>query len=228
MKIFAALMMLAAGPALATPPQVVEMQETVLGLDADHLYVLRVTEDNMGLHTASQKDILLIARRLADNVDDGVWPVMRTLYMAPDAGPGQLDVLPLPDRADPFGILAERGARPLLGDGWTADEIAAGPGGLRAVERDAIHGLDWASVGRALEASLRNARAALPPLKVEGEDMLLAVRFDPEADCRVMGAHVYSDGTPDDYSRVRVVASLRCENDDSMAPVQMLLVLPPT
>ena len=217
----------AAAPAFATPPQVVAVSETVVGMDSAHLYVLRVLDDNMGFHASSQKDILLIARSLDSNEDTDIWPVLRTHDMGADGGSARLEVLPLVDRSDAFEILADRGARPLLGDGWPADHAFAEAGGLRIVDRDTEFALDWASVGTALSESLARTRSALPPVKTEGEDVLLAADFDPPADCQVEGGRLFEDGTPEDFARVRAVAMLACQNDNSMAPVRMVLVLPP-
>jgi hypothetical protein len=117
MMVLAVLCAGSALPAKATPPDVINVRDEVFGISASHLFVLRSTEDNLGLYTADRSDTLLVAIDLATG-DETLWPVYG-FYRGPDpadpngeksgvvAGARQ-------DSTDPFGVLAEYGAVPAI------------------------------------------------------------------------------------------------------------------
>jgi len=233
-----ALFLFFTGLAHATPPQTVEVRETLLGLNNTHIFVLRTLDDNMGLYTMRQTDIVLIARNRATNVDEQIWPVLRVKDLGPEvdetAEISRLETLPLPNRVNPFDILLWRKSRPLLGDRIrTADDLGIDQiwdaSGLSVTVDNGgtTHGLKNAGIADLFKTSLNNTRKALPPYFTEGGDMLADVEFNPETDCTSDGyTSLFEAG--DDNQRETWIARISCENDTTMSKIEMFLVLPPT
>ncbi len=48
--------LLAAMPALATPPDVISLHDRIFGISATHIYILRDINDNLGLNNPSVTD----------------------------------------------------------------------------------------------------------------------------------------------------------------------------
>ncbi len=166
--LFAALF---ATTAHATPPQIVGVSETLLGINDTHLFVLRRMDDNMGSHYPTQTDVVLIARNRTTNSDDQIWPVMRMI----DHGVSfvefgyetQVETLPLNDRVNPFDILLWRKARPLL-DAHQTDptfrgtKISRAKDGLALVSDKGLFQLQDTMVAQRLTSSLNATRTARP------------------------------------------------------------------
>ena len=227
-----------AGLAHATPPQTVEVRETLLGLNNTHMFVLRTLDDNMGLYTMRQTDVVLIARNRATNQDDQIWPVLRAKDMGPEVvetdGVSRLEVLPLPDRINPFDILLWRKARPLLGDRIrTADDLGIDQiwdaSGLSVTVDNGgtTHGLQNDDIANLFKTSLNRTRKVLPPYFTEGGDMLADVEFSPETDCTSDGyTSLFEAGG--ENQKETWIARISCENDITMSKTEMFLVIPPT
>jgi len=96
----------------------IEVSETLLGVNDTHIFVLRRLDDNMGHYQITQTDVVLIARNRKTNADDQIWSVMRMIDSGYNADErrieAQIKPLALKDRVNPFDVLLWRKARPLL------------------------------------------------------------------------------------------------------------------
>lgn len=60
-RAFVVAMLALSAPAFATPPTVIDVHEEPAGVSETHLYLLRVSTDNLGYYEASRVEIYLIA-----------------------------------------------------------------------------------------------------------------------------------------------------------------------
>ena len=225
-------------PASATPPQVVEVSETLLGVNDTHLFVLRRMDDNMGYHHITQTDVVLIARDRKTNTDAQIWPVMRVIDHGVDfldfGEQERVEILPLPNRMNPFDILLWRKASPLVAD--TGEQsylpmhelsdtdnmftITTG-----ADENRRRYQLENNTAEALIRQSLNKTRAALPAYFNQGGDMLQDILFDQTSDCKYSGFTVISDLVDGQYTE-QWIANVTCEEEDRLSPVSMFLFLP--
>ena len=222
-------------PANATPPQVVEVSETLLGVNDTHLFVLRRMDDNMGYHHITQTDVVLIARDRKTNTDAQIWPVMRVIDHGVDfldfEEQERIEILPLPDRVNPFDILLWRRARPLtaspdeqsydgLSDGDNMFTVTAG-----AAENQRRYQLENNTAEALIRQSLNKTRAALPAYFNQGGDMLQDIQFDQTSACIYSDFTVISDLVDGHYAK-QWIMYMTCEEEDRLSPVSMFLFLP--
>lgn len=225
-------------PASATPPQVVEVSETLLGVNDTHLFVLRRMDDNMGYHHITQTDVVLIARDRKTNTDAQIWPVMRVIDHGVDfldfGVQERVEILPLPDRINPFDILLWRKARPLVA--YTGEqsflpmhELSGGDNMFiittDAGENQRRYQLENNTAEALIRQSLNKTRAALPAYFNQGGDMLQDILFDQTSDCKYSGFTVISDLGDGQYTE-QWIANVTCEEEDRLSPVSMFLFLP--
>ncbi|MGL5010300.1 MAG: hypothetical protein ACRC6I_10480 [Paracoccaceae bacterium] len=220
-----------AGMARATPPQVVSVTDSLFGLSQTHIFLLRNLEDNMGRYGMAQTDVLLIARNRMTNVDDEIWPVARSIFYDADiAGDGaamKVEALPVAGLVNPFDIVAAKGARLMLGtragavtppDGTVMIEDAAVV--LADLNTDQTFRLDYGQIDERITASLNATRDALPAYLAEGGfDALEGVAFDVGTECAFEGYVALWDG----IEGRSWLAEVRCENDETLAPVSTFL-----
>lgn len=222
----------------ASPPQVVGVRDVLFGANDTHILLIRTTGDNLGRYQPTQNDILLIARNRETNVDDQVWPIARTLDHGVDFADYGLDqrveTLPLGGRVDPFDILLETGARPMLGStpmsaAELGVELGAGEASISLEEEDTVHRLTFADLSARIAASLNATRDRMPAHFIEGGeagyDMLRDVEFDPTTDCDTGGLIMLFDQRGGEIGTTWL-AEIRCANEHTMAPVTSLYVLP--
>lgn len=222
------LMVSLAGIARATPPQVVSVDDVLFGMSDTHVFLLRSLEDNMGFHGVTQTDVLLVARNLATNADEEIWPVARSIHRAEE---NSVETLTVAGAVNPFEIAAARGVRLLLGRSdrpVTAAEVAVSFGGAALVVTDGRAGttfsLGFDEISQRLGEGLERTRDSLPPYFTEGGgDVLRGVRFDPALDCEVAGFVEMAAGA----AGVLWLARVSCENEETMAPVATYLVVHP-
>lgn len=222
----------------ATPPQVVSVSETLLGINDTHLFVLRRMDDNMGSHYPVQTDVVLIARNRETNLDDQIWPVMRMI----DHGVSfvefgyevRVEPLALKDRVNPFDILLWRKARPLLDaeqfdPAFRGTKISRAKDRLALVSDTGLFQLQDTMVAQRLTSSLNATRTALPAYFIEGGergfDMLRDVQVDPAQDCDYDGFYTFSEQIGDDYAEFWLTR-FTCENDEIMADISMYFLIP--
>ena len=228
-------LILPASFAHATPPQVVEVSETLLGVNDTHIFVLRRLDDNMGRYQITQTDVVLIARNRKTNKDDQIWPVMRMIdsgYNADERGiEAQIKPLALKDRVNPFDVLLWRKARPLLAQLGTFQkdtditdlrEQAA----LTIVADGKKYRLADTAMAKALITSLQTTRAAMPPYFTEGGfDILDGIEVDPAKECKY---HDFTRFYEQDDQGVQDfwIAYVTCESDEAMSYLSMYLLVP--
>lgn len=114
--LWAALLVMLAAPAFASPDTMVDIHEEPIGVSETHLFLLRTSKDNLGYYEASRIEMFLIIRdfasgeethvvvdrfvRSSDYTDDGEF----TGYsIKRDAGV---------DPVDPYALIRTRGALP--------------------------------------------------------------------------------------------------------------------
>jgi hypothetical protein len=187
----------------------------------------------MGTHDKSIIDIVLIARDRKTNTDTRTWPVLRQQNTGEET-PG-ITPLPLAGAVNPFDILQQAGAIPLLSlpaaNPEDRDFLATPANGeITILDGDGHRYTLPADAARdALDNSLAATRRALAPYVIENArqgvtDPLLSYGFSPETDC------TYHDFkplfTPDGTGFIFTwLATLTCENDASMGPVSVILAL---
>jgi hypothetical protein len=222
-------------PANATPPQVVEVSETLLGVNDTHLFVLRRMDDNMGYHHITQTDVVLIARDRKTNTDAQIWPVMRVIDHSIDfldfGEQEKVEILPLPDRINPFDILLWRKARPLTAstNKQSYDELSNGDNMITittgADEKQRRYQLENNTAEALIRQSLNKTRAAFPAYFNQGGDMLQDILFDQTSDCKYSGFTVISDLVDGQYTE-QWIMYMTCKEEDRLSPVSMFLFLP--
>ncbi len=236
---------LVATPALATPPQVVSVKETLISVGGGFLFIKRELTDNMGSHTRQQVDTVLIARDIETNQDIYLWPLKRTIDNGPDhietaADPRAVDI-PLDEDNKPWQIIShhhggipnQRKATPedglkILSNKDGALISASTPHfAYEPPEGTHVRSSYWVSypkLAALIEDSLRNTRYSLPPYFVEGEDILINPVFSPAHDCKFDYFAQLSEQRDGEQQAVWA-AYVTCENDYTMAPVSMFITL---
>ena len=241
MRIVALLfaLLLLTTPASATPPQAVEVSETLLGVNDTHLFVLRRLDDNLGRYQPTQTDIVLIARNRQTNQDECTWPVMRMIDhgfdYATDNFETQVEPLPLENRINPFDILLSRNARLML-DQWpvipmeSEMDVHLENGMLTIISEDMAYRLSESSIANAFTQSLNATRKAVPPYFIEGGekgiDPLLDVRLSPAQECKIYDFFTFPE--VGEHGRINNIwiARVTCESEDAMSGLSMFLFLP--
>lgn len=237
--------MLAASPALATPPQVVSVKETLVAMGDGFLFIRRELNDNMGSHHLQQTDIVLIARDIETNRDMYIWPLERSLdngpdHVATDASPRVVQ-LPL-DEQNLSGqiIYRHHGRHPNLRKATVEDAVEVltnADGALISASTPSFayeapegtpartsYWVNYARLSDQIEASLRNTRYSFSPHFVEGDDILINPEFAPAQDCTFDYFAQLSEQTDGEQQAIWAT-HVTCENDNTMAPVSMFITL---
>lgn len=110
-------LMLATVPARATPPDMLELRDTLFAVSAERVFVLRSTRDNYGVYDVDWRDQFLIAIDRS-TMTEQIWPVYRVVrFPDHDAEVGSLlgkaHVRPLAGAVNPWEVMAHFGALPL-------------------------------------------------------------------------------------------------------------------
>lgn len=239
--------LLAASPALATPPQVISVDETLIAIGGPEqfLFVLRELKDNMGSPSRLQTDVVLIARSKETNRDVYLWPISRTLDNGPDHVETKDDprvvTLPLDVAYSPWHVSASHHAnlanQTKAGDETAIEVLSNRDGALISAKTPhfayeapagtpvrSSYWADYAELTQVVEQSLSNTRSEFAPHFVEGTDPLMNPEFDFERDCKFDYFAELSeqiDGEQQGFWASKVI----CENDVVMAPVSMFITL---
>lgn len=221
----------------ATPPQIVGVREALFGISDTHLFVLRTTRDNLGLHQPTQTDVLLVARNRQTNRDEDIWPVLRTLdhgvNFIEDGYSLRVETLPLAGWTNPFDVLIATAARPLVGiSGRTIDDYRIEwinlPDTVELFDdRSAtFHHLAFTEITAQFTENLNFSRDTIPAYFIEGEgrggiDMLRGVPFDPAQDCTFDRLLPISEMAED--FETHWLLKVTCSNGTTMADMSMHL-----
>ncbi|MCK0129502.1 hypothetical protein [Erythrobacter sp. F6033] len=119
-------------PASATPPDVIDIHERPFGVSDTHLFVLRSSSDNLGLHESLRVETFLVAIDLKSGAEK-MWVIDRlTQYRDYAENGDQLDYVTKRDDGlklvNPYAVLIEYGAVPWdgvtrIGSGWIEPQI---------------------------------------------------------------------------------------------------------
>jgi hypothetical protein len=221
----AILSIFAVGAAHATPPQIVRVTDIPYGANDTHVFLLRSLDDNMGVYSRTQTDILLVARNRSTNVDDEIWPVARSIANSPfedTPAEGRVQAIALDGAVNPFDIMTERGAEANVSGVTLATE---GDQLVVTDARDALrYQIGYAEVGQILTDNLNRSRTALPAYFAEGGfDVLQGVTFDPQTDC-IFKASANIVGADERRTQLVIVT---CANDETIVPIATYFSLPP-
>ena len=240
---------LTAFPALATPPQVISVDEKLIAIGGpgQFLFVLRELKDNMGSHSRLQTDIVLIARSKVTNQDVYLWPISRTLDNGPDhietKDSPRVVTLPLKQAYNPWRVSAtHHGQLPnqtksdadstltvlTNTDGAliTAKTPRFAYGPPKGTPARTSYWAGYSTLTDLVEQSLRNTRYEFRPYYTEGIDPLIDPKFDFKHDCKFdyfAELSEQTDGEQQGFWASKVI----CENDYTMAPVSMFITLQP-
>lgn len=105
-------LLLLATPALATPPQVVSITETLFARTDYTIILLREMTDNHGLHSVLQTDTMVVTKSLERGDDRGFRMVARVLDMGQDAGENRVIFRGPTNPFHPYSLFSD-GAWPL-------------------------------------------------------------------------------------------------------------------
>lgn len=103
--------------AFATPPDIIDVRDDLFGISRSSLFLLRITRDNLGLHTSEQRDVVLVAvDRLTGR--ETLWPVYRARHVPDIDRDGsdvrqKTEVSKRPNAVDPFAKLGESDGYPI-------------------------------------------------------------------------------------------------------------------
>ena len=213
-----------AGLALATPPDMVDVRDELMGLAQESMIILRTTRDNLGVYDAEQRDIVLVETDWATGKET-LHPVYR--YRSEPDGAGEGGTMSpkvtgsVPaDGVNPYMFLRERDGAPFLG----VDDRAVDLGSIETTDSLITIRFSEApetqiAVTDLLErfsASLDNLADMLgdyPRLApVTPRDLIGGLTYDP-ATCQFSDAMRYMDdrGEPAQFIRVS------CDTDGQLA-----------
>jgi len=238
-------------PAHATPEEMIEVSETLLGINDTHLFVLRRIDNNLSYHMPTQTDVMLIARNRTNNTDDQVWPVMRMVEYGASYKENHMEerveILPLPDRVNPFDILLWRKAIPFMGaenmqvhspyfyvsSATTQFSHADRMLTIKTNTRESI----WTSrisdqkAAELIENSLKHTRATIaayvPPHYLSDDvDGLRGIKINAGADCQIIDTHLLYE-VIDAQDQFFQIAQIRCGYESDVHPVSMFLIFQP-
>ena len=233
--ILVALACLLPTQAWATPERIIRVDDSILGENDTHLFLLRRIEDNLGYYDTLQTDVVLIARNLATGRDDTTWRVISIRdhgpYFAESGLAHQVEDLDAEDRVDPFDVLLRQHARTILPDraavrGGRMARIIGDGIEVALEEAEATHRISLADAATRMAASLGATGALVPARKSEtGRDRLSDPHIDVAGDCEIGALHRYR--TSIDPNRRDYAVRLDCGDLDGLMPLSLYVVVPP-
>ncbi len=225
-------------PARATPPQILEVQEVLFGVDAEHVYTLRHTSDNLGLHIPGLEHTFLVARDIETGRDAEIWPVYRVLRAIDYSGTEDrptVDTLPMEGAVDPFALLAERGGWPVA---WRppfeGEEATLTAQALTVTGHSGEYVLPTAQLFEILRETAAGAAEAVQPYPDDGSIPFLSHAVHPSElvgngeykaeNCSVEGhMSVYLEL----YGKPLQLVDISCDDPDWIEPVGAIVIVPP-
>lgn len=210
-----------ASAALATPPQLVTVEDHLFARTADQVFILRELQDNLGTHQRQLTDTLIVFRDLETGSDLGFQAAARVIDNGPEAEP-RVEILPLTAPRAPYSLFADFGAWPLREPIFVRLTGEIGGAGLTLLDRgEVVYHLSHAEVEAHLEDTLRAARGILPVHYAEGGvDPFDPAAFDLIQDCGVPSSMALEAGEPG-------LALLACEDGETGQRARVWVVVPP-
>ncbi len=227
-----AMLLCLLAPLQATPPRSLAVEDVLFAVNDSHLFLLRRVTDNLETHMTALTDLVLVAKRLDSGREDAIWPVRRVLAAGDPFTIDQADrvkELPLPGQVDPFALLGEHHARPLLDSAarpaidanlqnWFSNRVFA----LGKWEGQPEFEIALPALAAQIAASLKATRAAVP-LYEGGYDPLLEAGFTDLPKCEV--SRIYLTRPVDTAARSFV--KLRCLDPDNAVWTWLYVAVPP-
>ena len=215
-------------PAKATPPDALSLHDQVIGYSETQVFILRETNDNLGLHIFGLHDVLLVAKSLSSGLDEEIWPVYR-VYSDGETSP-QTDIFRLQNAVNPFEILTNRaaifvGRDFLLPSSSRASESELDEVVLRVadarLEAEAMLGQISQSIKLTSTAIQPYPEGDYPSMSFHTPQELLAEMSFMATDCYISGLKTLFRYPLKNTSLARIA----CE-DDNGAQVTLVVVLP--
>ncbi len=227
------VLLIAALPARATPPDMIYIDETLFGVNDTHVFFLRTVNNNLGLHMYGMTDTYLVAKNVETGMDENIWPILRQ-HGAPDYDTDGnpfpvIQTFPLKDARNPYAILSELGGI-LVADGsyHQSDPIPLTADGVRLNE----YVLNGPDLEAQMEYSVHITLKSMQPYPREG---YVQMTFSTPADllgnwqveaqnCEIMDARIVN---PVYGMREVPLARLSCWDSTNEQPASFYVVLKP-
>ncbi len=217
-----------AHPALATPPDFVSINDRVFGVDMTRLWILREMRDNLGMHAYGLHDIHLVAKNLTNGEEEIIGPVARIVGWPERDGSEPVLHLDMPNPVNPYAFLAENNGLPF------AYEFVPIQGGGIDADGLTVDG-NWISRADLLAQIGRSVRLVADATQPYPDDVFPKMSHSTPAEMlggmRLDLAYCTATGWIRfgvDYSKPEpLLVRLRCDDDDGITPIQVIVVMPP-
>ena len=217
-----------ATPAVATPPQVIWVEDTLFAIGDDSVMILRDIKDNQGMHSVTQTDTFLLTLSLQDGSVVSVDPVQRAIDT--DLGEPEWDKTTFPELGDaavnPYHERAQVGLAPLSDPVRGRRFAMIHPSGILMSQGDEItHLLPLADAQLQMERALTQTRAVLPVLHSDAgaEDLFDPTGYTIGLGCSVNNVMTFwqADGASP------ALVNLFCELSEEAGSLDVWIVVPP-
>lgn len=223
-------------PATATPPDKIDVRDDLFGIGPTHVFFLRTTFDNLGLHITGRNDVLLVATEIVTG-SETIWPVYRAYrgpdYAADETGlADEIKIEPWDGARNPYDILAEFSGVPAVATypWWFNDQpelsltrealtVAYSDGAAYRLETEALFAGLTATRERLADAIGEYDRMA----PVTNRDLLTDTHFDVGSCAATdpIRRAATTNGMPVQLVRVT------CEVEDGMISSSHYVIVPP-
>ena len=216
----AILVLMMGTPALATPPQIVDFNDTLFARNEDTLLILRQVTDNQGRHGVLQTDTFLVFRSLTDGGDRGFRAVERVVENGIDVP--RAEYVPLPAPAEPYAIRAD-GYWPVRAPVYWREQAFMTADGLTIRDQgQPVYHLSIEALKLHLIDTTTATRGILPSLHQDGS----ADPFDPYAFDAVTDCDPVSILPLNDFPSDPALVKLHCQESDTGQQAGLWVVVP--
>ncbi|MBS8225843.1 hypothetical protein [Vannielia litorea] len=218
------LFLIAAGAAGATPPQAVDVIDTLFAESEGAVWVLREVRDNHGLHTVVQTDIVLVEIDKATGEERGQKPVKRVVDLGLDFEE-RSRLLPLEEAVNPYDVYDIHAAWPLhTPESWRGENSWLDAEGFTFIGYDdKRYQMPLEALRARVEGSLVQSRRLMPLIRI-GAGTIGPDPFDPAdwsltEECRMGPVFVLEPGKS-------ALARLDCDEEALFSRLRMWVLLP--
>lgn len=228
--------LLAATPAAATPPDVIDIRDQLVALSDDTVFVLRSSVDNLGVYYSSYRETWLVAIDVASGEETSwlVWRGRRDTMFGANVDNEWTEVTTFnrADWHDPMQVIADAGAELVLGDGRgrSADEALVPDASGRFV----VGGEYWPRFTWQRDPALEHARTSVATLvaNVAETDRLAPITTAELFAMREVdwdGCAFHQAGYPQGVGeRTYLLVRLDCESEDTGERTSLIQVFSPS